>query len=74
MAGHAKFFTEIFQRNIWGYQETVSGGGSTLHYTRKLRETLPELIGDLDIGADIVPRLVETAHPLRPAAAGVSHA
>jgi hypothetical protein len=84
--GPREVFTEIFQRNIWGYQETVSGGGSTLHYTRKLRETLPELIGDLNIGtlldlpcgdfhwmseielpvthyigADIVPRLVETA-------------
>ena len=28
-------FTEIYRRNIWGYQETVSGGGSTLHYTEQ---------------------------------------
>jgi hypothetical protein len=33
-------FTEIYRRNIWGYQETVSGGSSTLHYTEQLRQTL----------------------------------
>lgn len=43
-------FTEIYRRNIWGYQETVSGGGSTMHYTEKLRQSLPGLIGDLKIG------------------------
>jgi hypothetical protein len=42
-------FTEIYRRNIWGYQETVSGGASTLHYTHKLRQSLPGLIGDLKI-------------------------
>ena len=47
--GPGEVFTEIFRRNIWGYQETVSGGGSTLHYTRKLRETLPKLLGDLEV-------------------------
>ena len=43
-------FTEIYRRNIWGYQETVSGGGSTMHYTQKLRQGLPGLIADLKIG------------------------
>lgn len=43
-------FTEIYRRNIWGYQETVSGGGSTLHYTEKVRQTLPGLLADLNIG------------------------
>lgn len=43
-------FTEIYRRNIWGYQETASGGGSTLHYTQKLRQSLPGLIADLKIG------------------------
>jgi hypothetical protein len=47
--GPREVFTEIFQRNIWGYQETASGGGSTLHYTQELREALPKLIGDLDV-------------------------
>jgi hypothetical protein len=48
--GPREVFTEIFRRNIWGYQETVSGGGSTLHYTKGIRERLPALIGDLKIG------------------------
>jgi hypothetical protein len=43
-------FTEIYRRNIWGYQETVSGGSSTLHYTEQLRQTLPALIAELRIG------------------------
>ena len=43
-------FTEIYRRNIWGYQETVSGGGSTLHYTEKVRQSLPELLAELNIG------------------------
>jgi hypothetical protein len=42
-------FTEIYRRNIWGYQETVSGGSSTLHYTEQLRQTLPALIAELRI-------------------------
>jgi hypothetical protein len=47
--GPSEVFTEIHRRNIWGYQETVSGAGSTLHYTRGLRDSLPTLIGELEI-------------------------
>jgi hypothetical protein len=47
--GPREVFSEIYRRNIWGYQETVSGGGSTLHYTKGLREALPELIADLNV-------------------------
>jgi len=43
-------FTEIYSRNIWGYQETVSGGASTMHFTEGLRQSLPGLIADLKIG------------------------
>ncbi|SEM31644.1 class I SAM-dependent methyltransferase [Bradyrhizobium sp. OK095] len=42
-------FGQIYRRNIWGYKETVSGGGSTLHNTQRVRENLPGLIGDLGI-------------------------
>jgi len=45
-----EIFTEIYRRNIWGYQETVSGASSTLNYTEKLRQTLPHLLVDLNIG------------------------
>ena len=48
--GPSEVFSEIYRRNIWGYQETVSGAGSTLHYTRGLRDSLPTLIGELEIG------------------------
>jgi hypothetical protein len=42
-------FGEIYRRNIWGYKETASGGGSTLHNTQRVREGLPGLIGHLGI-------------------------
>jgi hypothetical protein len=42
-------FSEIHRRNIWGYQETVSGAGSTLQYTEPLRQGLPGLVGELGI-------------------------
>lgn len=42
-------FSEIHRRNIWGYQETVSGSGSTLQYTEGLRQSLPGLIGELGV-------------------------
>lgn len=45
-----EIFTEIYRRNIWGYQETVSGASSTLNYTEKLRQSLPALLSDLGIG------------------------
>lgn len=42
-------FGEIYRRNIWGYKETASGGGSTLHNTQKVRENLPGLVAELGI-------------------------
>ena len=38
-------FTDYYTNNVWtgGGQETVSGSGSTLKYTEKLRANLPEL-------------------------------
>lgn len=42
-------FSEIYRRNIWGYKETASGAGSTLHNTQRVRESLPGLIRDLKI-------------------------
>ncbi|MGY8706762.1 class I SAM-dependent methyltransferase [Bradyrhizobium sp. 18BD] len=45
----SEVFGEIYRRNIWGYKETASGGGSTLHNTQRVRESLPELLGELGI-------------------------
>lgn len=45
----SEVFGEIYRRNIWGYKETASGGGSTLHNTQRVREVLPRLVGDLGV-------------------------
>jgi hypothetical protein len=34
----SEVFAEIYRRNIWGYKETASGGGSTLHNTQRVCE------------------------------------
>lgn len=36
-------FTKIFKSNLWGSDESVSGYGSTLHYTERLRKDLPSM-------------------------------
>lgn len=36
-------FTRIYELNYWGQAESVSGAGSSLAYTRSLREALPGL-------------------------------
>jgi hypothetical protein len=42
-------FTQIHDKNIWGYEESVSGAGSTLEYTESLRQSLPGLLRELKI-------------------------
>ena len=42
-------FTEIYQSNFWGSEESVSGSGSTLDYTRILRKELPLLLREFDV-------------------------
>jgi hypothetical protein len=52
LKGDAKeVFTQIHDRNIWGYDESVSGAGSTLEYTESLRQSLPALLHELKIDA-----------------------
>ena len=45
-----RLFTEILESNLWGAEESVSGLGSELDATAKLRAKLPQLLRDL--GAD----------------------
>ena len=47
--GSREVFGQIYQRNIWGYQETASGGGATLAYTEPIRKGLPNLIAELQV-------------------------
>lgn len=42
-------FSDIFEHNFWGDSETVSGDGSRLDRTDKVRAALPVLIHDLGI-------------------------
>jgi len=40
-------FTAIYERNLWGAGETVSGDGSTLESSASLRDILPRLLEEL---------------------------
>lgn len=42
-------FTKIYYNNLWQSEQSVSGGGSTLPYTKVIRERLPDLIYDYSI-------------------------
>lgn len=45
----ADFFSYIYEKNLWGSKESVSGYGSTLQYTENLRKELPGLFCELNI-------------------------
>jgi len=45
-------FTEVFQKNVWKGSESVSGTGSDLTQTARLREVLPALM--LELGASSI--------------------
>lgn len=42
-------FTQIYAHNLWNNEESLSGGGSTLNRTAKIRSGLRELVADLGI-------------------------
>jgi SAM-dependent methyltransferase len=44
-----EIFTRIYHTNKWGESESVSGKGSSLKQTRKIREAIPELLGEFQI-------------------------
>jgi hypothetical protein len=44
LASPEERFTWIYENNYWESKESVSGTGSTLKYTKNLREVLPRLI------------------------------
>lgn len=44
-----KIFTEIYKTNGWRSKESVSGNGSTLAATARVRELLPALFKSLDV-------------------------
>jgi hypothetical protein len=44
-----EIFSDIYRENVWENDESVSGDGSTLEYTEKLRRELPELFRQFEI-------------------------
>lgn len=42
-------FSDIYNTNYWGSQESVSGQGSTLRYTAPLRRALPPLLAQFGV-------------------------
>jgi hypothetical protein len=43
-------FTSIWRNNYWGSRESLSGPGSTLNYTQEIRQKLPSMFEEYDIG------------------------
>ena len=44
-------FTAIYKRNLWNNEESLSGGGSTIRRTTKIRELLPDLLESYNINS-----------------------
>lgn len=42
-------FNQIYEQNLWRNVESVSGSGSTLKFTRNLREALPPLVQKYEV-------------------------
>jgi hypothetical protein len=42
-------FHALYLENAWGSEESISGPGSTLHYTKILRRKLPSLLRSLNV-------------------------
>ena len=49
--GAAEVFTGIYHRNIWKNDESASGHGSTLEYTKNVRAALPLIFEKLEIAS-----------------------
>ena len=47
----AQIFAGIYERNIWKNAESISGHGSTLEYTERVRNALPIIFDELKIGS-----------------------
>lgn len=45
----AEKFRLIYEKNLWRNAESVSGSGSTLKFTKNIREALPRVIDQYDI-------------------------
>ncbi len=48
-SGNEAIFSKIYEGNLWIDGESRSGPGSTLDYTKALRETLPQIMSSLNV-------------------------
>ena len=44
-------FHHYYETNEWGNDESISGPGSTAHYTANIRKMIPQLVKDLKVSA-----------------------
>jgi len=44
-------FKLIYQKNLWRNTESISGSGSTLNFTKNIRESLPEIVNKYKINS-----------------------
>lgn len=51
IASKESIFTSIWRNNYWGSAESASGPGSTLEYTREIREKIPPMFEQYGIKA-----------------------
>lgn len=49
LGGGKEVFRHHYENNAWSNEESVSGPGSTLQYTEKLRIELPKLVAELGV-------------------------
>src|SRR5579885_1138281 len=47
--GHGEIFSEIYRSNQWGASESVSGLGSELSATERVREELPKIVREFGV-------------------------
>ena len=70
-------FTKIYKNNYWLSTESVSGSGSTLKYTKNLRDHIPQIVDDFHITSifdgpcgdfnwmrQLLPDLLPGGHPV----------
>ena len=51
LKGREKLFTDFYNINQWSNEESASGPGSTLEYTKNIRTEIPKLLKQLNINS-----------------------
>jgi hypothetical protein len=49
IGGIQSVFTTIYEEHLWGSEESVSGSGSPIEYTKNIMKEIPQIISDLKV-------------------------